>query len=111
MKPIPYNKSAMMRGMDRAVDKAQKEEERMAEIFFEKGEAPTEDRTRDVGFWKDRVSKDLNIPWHKIGVPEFQKWEKGGFKKARRGAYRYENMSAEERKRETRLLSGASLRK
>ena len=110
MKPKPYNKNAMIRGMDRAVDQAQREEERMAEIFFEKGEAPADaGMSTAANFWKDRVSKDLNVPWHKIGVPEFEEWEKRGFKKARKGEY--EDFSKEDMEREMRLLSGASLRK
>jgi hypothetical protein len=57
----------------------------------------------------NRVSKDLNVPWHKIEVEHFQEWEKRGFKKARKGEYG--NPSVEERKRMLRLMSGASLRK
>jgi hypothetical protein len=57
----------------------------------------------------NRVSKDLNVPWHKIEIEHFHKWEKRGFKKARKGEY--ENPSVEERKRMLRLMSGASLRK
>ncbi|TVY82924.1 hypothetical protein LSUE1_G002266 [Lachnellula suecica] len=110
MKPKPYNKSAMMNGMDRAVERARTEEKRMAEIFFEKGEAPADlAYSTNAGYWKDRVSKDLNVPWHKVGVPQFEEWEKKGFKKARRGEY--ENFSEEDRERQMRLLSGASLRK
>jgi hypothetical protein len=110
MKPTPYNKRAMVNGMERVIEKAQKERKRMAEIFFEKGEAPTDlAYSRNENFWRDRVSKDLNIPWHKIGVPEFEEWEKKGFKMARKGEY--EKFSKEDREREMRLIDGASLRK
>ena len=110
MEPKPYNKGAMMRGMDRAVDKAQSDAKLMAEIFFEKGEAPeTQEYGSGKDYWKDRVSKDLNVPWHKIGVDHFREWEKKGFKKARRGEY--ENPSAAEKKRMSMLMMGVSLRK
>jgi hypothetical protein len=109
MKPKRYNKSAMVNGMNRRIEKQKKDEKRMAEIFFEKGEGPENPDCRAVEHWKDRVSKDLNIPWHKIGVEQFEEWEKKGFKKARKGEY--ETFSAEEQKRMLRLLSGASLRK
>ncbi|PVH68753.1 hypothetical protein DL98DRAFT_662030 [Cadophora sp. DSE1049] len=110
MKPTPYNKSRMVNGMEKAIAKSQAESEQMAEIFFEKGEAPKDARnSQGKDFWKDRVSKDLSVPWHKITVEHFKEWEKKGFKKARRGEY--ENPSEEERKRMLRLMSGASLRK
>jgi hypothetical protein len=108
MRPTAYNKSAMVNGMQRRIDAEAKREKRMAEIFFEKGEAPPSPYD-DAWSWKDRVSKDLNIPWHKIDVADFEEWEKRGFKKAKKGEY--ENFSKEEREREMRLLSGASLRK
>ncbi len=82
----------------------------MAEIFFEKGEAPADaEHSMGVDYWKDRVSKDLNVPWHKIEVKHFEEWEKRGFKKARKGEY--ETFSKEERERMMRLHSGCLLRK
>lgn len=110
MRPKPYNKSAIVKGMNRAVDRAQDEKKQMAEIFYEKGEGPENPEYADgVGMWKDRVSKDLNIPWHKIGVEHFRAWEKKGFKKASKGEYM--TVPVEERARLTRFLRGASLRK
>lgn len=85
----------------------------MAIIFFEQGEAPAECLESGMSggreYWKDRVSKDLGLPWHKVGVEEFREWEKRGFKKARRGEY--EEFWEAERRRMMRLMSGASLRK
>lgn len=110
MRPKPYNKGAMVRSMDRAVDKSCRDGRSMAEIFFEKGAVPSEaEYSGAKNHWKDRVSKDLNIPFHKIGVEEFEEWEKKGFKKARKGEY--ENFSKAEEERITRLISSASLRK
>jgi hypothetical protein len=108
MKPQAYNKSAMVNGMDRRINAEAKKEKRMAEIFFEKGEAPPSPY-EDAWAWQDRVSKDLNIPWHKIDVADFEEWEKRGFKKARKGEY--ENFSPEDFDRHMRLMDGASLRK
>lgn len=102
----------MVNGMNKAVEERSRQEARMREIFFEKGEAPEDKASlpncaKDA--WMDRVSKDLNIPWHKVGVKEFEIWEKKGFKKARKGEY--QEFSKKEQSRFTRLLSGASLRK
>lgn len=107
MKPKAYNKKRILRNMDNHLAKAAEDDKRMAEIFFEKGEAPKD--YRGVNFWKDRVSKDLGVPWHKITVGHFEEWEKKGFRKARKGEY--ENFTEEEKKRELRLMMGASLRK
>jgi len=110
MAPKPYNKGAMVRGMDRSIERWKKERKEMAEIFFEKGEAPSDDHfTEGDDYWKDRVSKDLGVPWHKIEVKHFEEWEKRGFPKARKGEY--ENPSKEEWKRMMGLMDGASLRK
>ena len=110
MEPKSYNKASMMRNMDRSIDKRCADEKRMAEIFFEKGEAPANLKySNNADYWKDRVSKDLGGPWHKIEVEHFEEWEKRGFRKARRGEY--ETFSKEERDRMVRMMSGASLRK
>jgi hypothetical protein len=39
MRPRPYNKKAMVRGMESSVENSIRKAKRMAEIFFEKGEA------------------------------------------------------------------------
>lgn len=110
MQPTPYNKSKIMKGMDRAINKSEEDAKKMAAIFFEPGEAPeSPENCGGKDYWKDRVSKDLNVPWHKIEVEHFKQWEKRGFKKAKKGEY--ENPSELERKRMTRLHSGCKLRK
>jgi hypothetical protein len=110
MKPKPYNKGSIVRGMEKSIEKTYQETKKMAEIFFEKGEGP-EDPARAQGavYWKDRVSKDLNVPWHRIGVEHFQEWERKGIKKARRGEY--ENFSAAEKERMSKLRECCKLRK
>lgn len=110
MKPRAYNKRSMVNGMEKHLERVARESKRMAEIFFAKGEAPEQpEYGPGKDYWKDRVSKDLNIPWHKIEVKHFEEWEKKGFKKARKGEY--EIFSEEERKRMGRLHDGCTLRK
>jgi hypothetical protein len=78
--------------------------------YTEKGEAPEDPRhARGADYWKDRVSKDLNVPWHRIGVEHCELWGKKGFPKARKGDY--ETFTEEEDARMLRMLEGASLRK
>ncbi|KAH8594006.1 hypothetical protein B0O99DRAFT_625740 [Bisporella sp. PMI_857] len=107
MKPKAYNKRSMVNGMERHLERRKREDEKMKAIFFEHGEAP--ERSDNSEYWKDRVSKDLNVPWHRVGVKEFEEWERRGFKKARKGDY--ENITKEDRERMLGLMSGASLRK
>jgi hypothetical protein len=108
MRPKPYNKSAMINGMNKAADKRVQEEIKKAEIFFKKGEAPNWPYEH-ADHWRDRASKDLNVPWHKIEVEHFEQWEKKGFPKARKGEY--ETFTKEENERMMRMMEGASLRK
>jgi len=73
MEPKPYNKASMMKNMDRSINRMRDDERRMAEIFFEKGEAPANpEYSIGASYWKDRVSKDLGVPWHKIEVGHFE---------------------------------------
>lgn len=80
----------MVNGMSRRLDQIDLETQTMANIFFEQGEAPTEygDMSGGRNYWKDQVSKDLRMSWHKVGVEQFVEWEKRGFRKARRGSLR-----------------------
>ena len=109
--PQSYNKSRIVNGMERALEKSSNEEKIMREIFYEKGEAPEKESlpmcAKDA--WIDRVSKDLNIPWHKVGPEEFKTWEQKGFQKAKKGEY--QEFSDKEKARFLRLHSGCSLRK
>ena len=105
-KPKPYNKRAVVRGMERAVTRAMGEQEQMYKIFFTNGEAPKEAEN----YMKDQVSKDLGIPWHQIGVPELRLWEEKGFQKQNAEEW-WHTPTEEELKRMLGMLSGASLRK
>lgn len=109
MRPKPYNKAAIMRGVDKNLNRKEIETTRMIELFWEPGAISSDEPYYDTNYWKDRVSKDLGVPWHKVGVAEFEKWDKMGFPKAKKGDY--ENPSKEERDRMMRMMEGASLRK
>lgn len=110
MHPGAYSKPKIIRNMTKAVDSRLDESRQMADIFFEKGEAPTgPEFSRHDGYWKDRVSKDLNIPWHSLDVEDFREWEKRGHKKARKGEY--ETHTEKEKERMSRFTSGSALRK
>lgn len=113
IQPEAYNKSKMMSSMDRSIARRAEERKKMAKIFFEPGAVPADhpELCRDEEYWKDRVSKDLGVPWHKIGVEHFEEWEKLGFPKAKAGEYMYCNASKADKDRMMGLLTGASLRK
>ncbi|EXJ93897.1 hypothetical protein A1O1_02290 [Capronia coronata CBS 617.96] len=109
MKPQPYDKERTMRGMDKAVEKARREKAGMAEIFFRRGPAPQDPGPLEVDFWKDRVSKDLGIPFHKIDAAAFEEWERRGFEK--QWPSDWESFTDEEKKRIRRMQAGCTLRK
>ncbi|PSK56755.1 hypothetical protein B9Z65_6379 [Elsinoe australis] len=110
-KPVAYNKDRMMKSMAEAVEKRQAEDERKREIFFEKGAAPHPHKISPLlmDLWDDRVSKDLMVPIHNVGVKEYEEWERKGFPRAKQGEF----WSVPERQRERlpQLTSGSALRK
>jgi len=111
MKPKPYNKKAMVKGMERAVDKAQEDNRQMHEIFFEDGKPPMGVDDCSYGhYMKDHVSKDLGIPIHQITPTHFRDWERLGFTKAKADLWWHEPNDVE-KKRALKMLCGASLRK
>ncbi|KAK8045412.1 hypothetical protein PG993_005436 [Apiospora rasikravindrae] len=85
MKPQAYNKNRMVKGMEKRVSAAQEFDSRMLDMFFEEGdEAMEKERNMTFVFTscvKDKISKDLDIPWHKIGMAELDLWEQKGFPK------------------------------
>lgn len=75
MKPVAYNKKRMMNGMERALDKGEKDFQDMAEIFFSNYERPSSPHPihHDYeDYMKDQVSKDLQIPFHQNHTPALQ---------------------------------------
>ncbi|KAF2249446.1 hypothetical protein BU26DRAFT_519506 [Trematosphaeria pertusa] len=110
MKPVSRQSLKSKKHYQR-IDEKMKEEARKREIFFVPGEAPDDKGSSPLleAAWTDRVSKDLQIPYHKVGVAEFEEWERRGFPKARRGEY--SSLTKEELDRLMRLTEGAALRK
>jgi hypothetical protein len=111
MKPKPYNKVRMVRGMEKRVDKAMEDNRKMREIFFDSGKPPTNVGNHIHDFYmKDQVSKDLGVPIHQITPAHFQDWEQMGFSKVNADLWWHEP-NEEEKKRGLKMLSGGKLRK
>lgn len=114
MRPKPYNKSAMVNGMQRSLDKKAKEEEEMYKIFFVDGKAPhigPSDIPHQISdYVKDQVSKDIGVPFHQIAPAELRTWEQRGFQKVRREDW-WREPNEEERKRMSKMQQGRVLRK
>ena len=109
MRPKAYNKKSMVNGMERHLKRVEQERAKMAAIFFVGGEAPGNKFDTTEKYWSDRVSKDLGVAWHKVNPKTFEEWEKKGFVK--QNAEDWKEVTEEERKRMSRMLCGASLRK
>lgn len=62
-----------MNGMDRRLKRADKERREMFKAFFAR-EPPTDQGVLD--YVKDRILKDMGVPWHQIGVEEARTWRK-----------------------------------
>lgn len=107
-KPKAYNKSSMVNGMQRHLEKKAQEDKEMCQIFF-KGDIQGHDSTM-IDYLKDHVSKDLGLPWHQIGPKELRQWEKKGFEKQDYGTWWHEP-NKEEQKRMGIMHGGCLLRK
>ncbi|KAK8069850.1 hypothetical protein PG994_006466 [Apiospora phragmitis] len=74
MKPKAYSKSRVVKGMEKSGSAAQAFDNRMLGMFFEdKDEALEKQKSMTFFFTsciKDKISKVLGIPWHKIGMAE-----------------------------------------
>ena len=93
------------------LDKEKQLEEKMRLIFFEEGGAPHPDHISPimVTAWKARVEEDIGVPYHKIGLEEFQEWERRGFAKAKEGQYK--EFDEAERNRLLDKSAGSAFRK
>ncbi|KAJ4420395.1 hypothetical protein N0V82_004384 [Gnomoniopsis sp. IMI 355080] len=110
-RPVSSRRS-MIKGMNRSVKARQELEERIVDVFFENAqEAKEKLRNQNLIILylvKDTISKDLGVPWHKIGIAEVDCWHEKGFKKHKLEDWL--NYSDEDKKRNTKMMSGASLR-
>ncbi|KAF2009403.1 hypothetical protein BU24DRAFT_497048 [Aaosphaeria arxii CBS 175.79] len=111
MKPQAYNKDRMVRNMDKALDKSEKEEALLFRVFFkDKKKLGLDDPYYIKGFVKDHISKDLSIPFHQIGPDEIMKWRDEGFERKSFKEW-WKEPNEEELTRIENMEEGGSLRK
>lgn len=111
MKPTSYSKSRAVNGMNRALERAAKEEKTMYDAFFVDGKGPDNTSSCQVtNYIKDHVSKDLHVPWHQIDAKRVSEWEKKGFPQQKADEW-WREPNEEEKKRMLKMMTGASLRK
>ncbi|KAI0508732.1 hypothetical protein F5B22DRAFT_381767 [Xylaria bambusicola] len=108
MKPKPYNKSRIVRGMERSIERGEHEKRATYEIFFVQGDEPGSTSVMD--YVKDHIAKDLNVPWHQIDSGRAREWQQKGFEKKKFSEW-WREPNDEERKRMSKMIGGASLRK
>ncbi|TRX93446.1 hypothetical protein FHL15_005721 [Xylaria flabelliformis] len=112
-KPQRYNKSRIMKGMDRSLARAELEEREIFETFFVEGKGAGADvglKHIILDYVKDHISKDLGVPWHQIGPKQAREWQEKGFEKKKFSEWWCEP-NEEENKRMSKMMTGASLRK
>jgi hypothetical protein len=110
-KPRAYKKSRMVRGMERNLNQAEKEQKLMFELFFEEMPNNLDGTLHKVkDYVKDHVSKDLGIPWHQITSETVKMWRNQGFRPVKFEQW-WKEPTTEENKRFRKMLSGGSLRK
>lgn len=103
----PRSRSGMVTRMERVLDRRAKEKEskeRAIGVTFD-GRSP---RLEDA--WDDRVSQDLQVPFHTVGPEEYRTWKRRGFTAT---AEELEEKFRDERERERLdfLMCGSKLRK
>ena len=109
MRPKAYSKSRVVRGMENTLARMESERTQMFGVFFV--ERPDKAKWSVIeGYVKDHVSKDIGVPWHQIGPREVKLWREKGFKPVVFEEW-WKVPNAEEDKRLTKMLCGASLRK
>jgi hypothetical protein len=113
LKPQAYNKKKIVRGMENAVSRIQRERDEMFRCFFVEGHWPDELRTPNnliEDFLKDQVSKDLGVLHHQVGPETLKQWRERGFQPVRFEEW-WKEPNEEERKRMRRLSGGKAIRK
>ncbi|KAK7931557.1 hypothetical protein PG985_002269 [Apiospora marii] len=111
--PRAYNKRRIVKGMGDYLATAETFDSRMFDIFFEEGDEVMEKKKWVApvftNYVKDKISKDLGIPWHKIGVAELELWGQKGFPKEKLADWTV--FSAEDKKRMSKMQGGSDFRK
>ncbi|KAF2643919.1 hypothetical protein P280DRAFT_466637 [Massarina eburnea CBS 473.64] len=106
---LAVSKSAMVNSMERRLAMGERETEIKARIMG----VPAFDGNRSVfteDLWNDRVSRDLNIPYHKVTAATFEEWQRQGFR-VEPGELDADKITELEMERLEFLMSGAGLRK
>ncbi|KAK7535770.1 uncharacterized protein J3D65DRAFT_388806 [Phyllosticta citribraziliensis] len=106
--PRPSRKS--WKAEEKRMEHDEQEALEMTQLFFEPGAAPAKEDIQSavIDHWRDRVSKDLGVPWHAIGLEQFREWDQKGFAKAKEGEYR--DFDQVEKERMMELHSGSYFR-
>lgn len=110
-KPVRYNKSRMIKGMDKALARGRSLDEHTCQAFFDDFEAAKEKiigTPMRMSLVKDTISKDLGIPYHKIDHAEIDMWEQRGYPKHK--VEEFLTYSEEDKKRDLKMMSGGKLR-
>ncbi|KAI8635243.1 hypothetical protein F5Y19DRAFT_407109 [Xylariaceae sp. FL1651] len=82
MRPKSYSKSRAVKGMENSLARGAREQRDIFRSFFVHGDEPDYSQSFIVeDYIKDRISKDLGIPWHQIGPQQAYEWEQKGFQK------------------------------
>jgi hypothetical protein len=111
MRPKSYNKRRIVRGAEKAVEKAQSEEKNIFELFFTDKTKLEHNESRYVeDRVKDHISKDLGVPWHQIDSRQARIWRDTGYEPFEFGKWWHEPNETE-KARLSIMLRGASLRK
>lgn len=111
MRPRAYNKKAIVDGMQRTLDREEKEAEKMSAIFFKGGKAPKGSEGKyAIELLKDKVSKDLGIAWHKVTSAKVEQWSKQGYPKENPRDYIRSTVTEEEKKRFSSLETCSKFR-
>ncbi|KAI0160395.1 hypothetical protein GGR57DRAFT_499804 [Xylariaceae sp. FL1272] len=111
MRPKSYSKSRIVKSMDRRLAQGQQEDEEIFGIFFADPEnVDYNQRLQSKFHVKDRISKDLGIPFHQIGPQHAREWQQKGFEKHVFSEW-WKPHTKEEWKREMKMHTGSRLRK
>ncbi|KAI0109521.1 hypothetical protein GGR51DRAFT_569818 [Nemania sp. FL0031] len=111
MRPQPYSRSRVVGGMNKRLARGEREQREVFDIFFVEGDEPDSNTALTANdHVKDHISKDLGMPWHQIGPKQAREWQEKGFEKKKFSEW-WREPNAEECKRMSKMMSGASLRK
>lgn len=109
MKPDGRSKKGKLKAVDKMLDYRAQENEKMKRIFFGDRKVCETNVNFPEKFWRDKVSKDLDLPWHKVDSAAFEEWDRRGFEK--QNPEDWKEFTDAEQKRMFRMAGGSQLRK